>query len=259
MAKRLLEGLRGIRLALDGEETRGEQFQPTLRIGFVERSPGVGQDLFDDRSCVDIFGRTCEFVEIVAVEARQRPNRRGDGFGRFAGIEAELREQGREFAVLLLELGNEQAKAVALRHDLAEQRLEAAFARPVEDAGEGCRQAWVFRDRRPGDHRPARFGDQRPLHLLVEHLEMAGNVRLERKLMEDRFAECVDGLDLQAARRLQRLGKQPPRPPQPFRAGPLAFQLLDVRGEIGVGAHCPCRQGRRRRASPCSPPRRACR
>ena len=57
---------------------------------------------------------------------------------------------------------------------------------------------------------------------------MAGDVRLERKLMEDRLAEGVDGLDLQAARRLQRLGEQPARPAQLVGVRAVAFELLDL-------------------------------
>ncbi len=57
---------------------------------------------------------------------------------------------------------------------------------------------------------------------------MTGDVRLERKLVQDRLAESVDGLDLQPARRLQRLGEQPPRAAQLFVGArlPPAFDLL---------------------------------
>ncbi|MNL55790.1 hypothetical protein D3C87_1792250 [compost metagenome] len=37
---------------------------------------------------------------------------------------------------------------------------------------------------------------------------MAGNIGLERKLMQQRLAKGMDGLDLQATGRFQRLGKQ---------------------------------------------------
>ena len=45
----------------------------------------------------------------------------------------------------------------------------------------------------------------------VEHIELAGNVRLEGKLMQQTLAEGMDRLDLEAAGRLQRLREEPPR------------------------------------------------
>ena len=39
---------------------------------------------------------------------------------------------------------------------------------------------------------------------------MPGDIRFQRKLVQQRFAEGVDRLDLQATRRFQRLGKEPP-------------------------------------------------
>ena len=74
----------------------------------------------------------------------------------------------------------------------------------------------------------ARVGHQRLLHLLVEHFEMAGDVRLQRELVQHRLAEGVDGLDLQPARRFQRLGEQPPRAAQLSSIGPAAFQRFDL-------------------------------
>ena len=46
---------------------------------------------------------------------------------------------------------------------------------------------------------------------LVEHVEARRDVGLERELMQQLRAEGMDGLHLQAARRLQRRGEQPPR------------------------------------------------
>jgi hypothetical protein len=58
------------------------------------------------------------------------------------------------------------------------------------------------------------------LHLrrLVEHVEVGGDVRFEGKLVQELGAEGVDGMHLEAARRLQRAGKKPPRQ-GPLRAG----------------------------------------
>ena len=47
---------------------------------------------------------------------------------------------------------------------------------------------------------------------IVEHRELAGHVRLEGKLVQQPFAEGVDGLDLQPARRLQRAWRRAAAP-----------------------------------------------
>ena len=46
---------------------------------------------------------------------------------------------------------------------------------------------------------------------LIEHGEMWRDRGLERKTLQQAFAETVDGMDLQAAARFQRQGEQPPR------------------------------------------------
>ena len=54
------------------------------------------------------------------------------------------------------------------------------------------------------------------------------------KLVQDRLAEGVDGLDLQPARRLQRLGEQPARPLQLVGAGRRAFEPVDLSADSAV-------------------------
>ena len=60
--------------------------------------------------------------------------------------------------------------------------------------------------------RPASTVEKLRGRRLVEHGEARADIGLERELMQQPRAEGVDGLHLQAARRLQRRGKQPPRP-----------------------------------------------
>ena len=72
----------------------------------------------------------------------------------------------------------------------------------------------------------------------VQHLEARRDIGLERKLVQQPRAEGVDGLHLQPARRLQRLGEQPARP-----RAPLRVRLAGLRS-----ARSP-RRARRRRAS----------
>src|SRR3546814_3116791 len=59
-----------------------------------------------------------------------------------------------------------------------------------------------------GQNGIARRLDQLGGAALVHHLEMRRDPRFQRKAAEQRFAEAVDGLDLEAARRLQHLGKE---------------------------------------------------
>ena len=65
---------------------------------------------------------------------------------------------------------------------------------------------------------------------LFQHLEARRDVGLERKLLQEPRAEGVDGLHLQAAGRLQRLGEQLARP-----RAPLGVDLLDAgQADFGV-------------------------
>ena len=64
-------------------------------------------------------------------------------------------------------------------------------------------------------HEGARFRHQLRRQPVVQHGEMPGHIGFQRKLVQQRLAEGVDGLDLQPARRFQRLRKQPPRPGKP--------------------------------------------
>ena len=97
LAQRLLEELVGIGLAVDLQEARDEQFQPALRIGFGEGLRGGRQDVLDDRLVRRPLRPHPRIPsKPAAVEARQRPDRRGDRVRRLAGVEAEFLEQRRK-------------------------------------------------------------------------------------------------------------------------------------------------------------------
>ena len=113
------------------------------------------------------------------------------------------------------------------------------LAGALQDVGEGLGELGICRPRRAGDHVAPRLGDQRLLHLLVEHLEMAGDVGLQRELVQHRLAEGVDGLDLQAARRLQRLGEQPARTAQLVGVRPAPSSSAICSASSVVGEHRP--------------------
>ena len=54
----------------------------------------------------------------------------------------------------------------------------------------------------------AGFGDIACLFQLVQQLKMAGHIGFQRELVQQRFAEGMDGLDAQSARRVERKGKE---------------------------------------------------
>ncbi len=71
---------------------------------------------------------------------------------------------------------------------------------------------------------------------------MAGHIGLQRKLVQQSFAEGVDRLDLQTTRRFQRLGKQPPRLGDLHGIRLMTFDSRDPRAQLVVGENRPFRQ-----------------
>ena len=87
--------------------------------------------------------------------------------------------------------------------------------------------------RRPGHHR--RSG-------VIHDPETGRNAGLERKPPQQLFAESVDGLDLQPARRLQRLGEQGARTGQVREPERAAFQPCQLVGKLDIWRHRPAAQ-----------------
>ena len=79
---------------------------------------------------------------------------------------------------------------------------------------------------------------------LVQHGETRRHIGLEGELVQQPGAEGVDGLHLQAARRLQRRGEQPPRARAEFGVGLLLGAQPDAGVERGVIERGPFRQRR---------------
>ncbi|MNY57879.1 hypothetical protein D3C86_1941440 [compost metagenome] len=71
---------------------------------------------------------------------------------------------------------------------------------------------------------------------------MAGDIGFQRKLVQQRLAEGVDGLDFQPARCFQRLGKQPARFGKLDAIRRLAFDGGDAVLKIGIRQSRPFRQ-----------------
>ena len=84
-----------------------------------------------------------------------------------------------------------------------------------------------------------RFTDECSLHQIIHHLEMTGNVRLKRELVQDRFTESMDGLDFKPAWRLQRACEQPSRRCKAGIVRSAAFQRFETFGQLFVGQDGP--------------------
>ncbi len=202
----------------------------------------MGQDVVDNDASIGGFGGAREAGKIIRQETGQRPDGRRYPLGGLPGPELEFVEQGLE--TVAAGRVDEGAQTVALAYDFGEQGIEPGFAAAFQHSGEGLGQ---FRVAGGGarNHVAARGGEQRRLHLRVEHFEMGRNVGLQRKLVQHRFAEGVDGLDLQPARCFQRLGEQAPRPAHGVAIGPATVQRLDPRRQFRVAKRRPFRQCRK--------------
>ena len=213
--QRLLERLAGIVWhAVRLQKPVGQEFQAAYRIGFGEGRHRMRQYIVENGARVAGVGRSHEVREVRRLKTRKRPDAPRDLRCRLAVREAEFLEQRPEPIARPADLEDEAAQGVALAHDLGEQRIEPGLAGPFQHGGEGLREFGIVAGARAGDHVAAGRGEQRPLHLRVEHLEVGGDVRLQRELVQHRLAEGVDRLDFQTARRLQRFGEQAARPPQ---------------------------------------------
>jgi hypothetical protein len=97
-------------------------------------------------------------------------------------------------------------EALAHPHDGLDQRIERILA-PDMRRDRVKRRAVVC-----SCHQVQQVGPQPPPGQVVDLAEPRRHAGLERKPPQKRGAEGVDGLDLQPARRLDRLGKERPGP-----------------------------------------------
>ena len=106
------------------------------------------------------------------------------------------------------------APADRFAHEVAKRLVGAGSHGGAERAAERA----VGRGSTFEQHGQCQLLEKLHLRRLVEHAEAGGDVRFEGKLVQELGAEGVDGLHLEAARRLQRAGKKPPRQ-GPLRTG----------------------------------------
>ena len=86
---------------------------------------------------------------------------------------------------------------------LSDQSIERRFARVSRDGRQGVAQGVVF-VKSAIQRLLARVGQQRAALDIVDDAKAGGNIGLERKEMQNPFAEGVDRLDLQSAGRFHR-------------------------------------------------------
>ncbi len=100
---------------------------------------------------------------------------------------------------------------VTLLDELAERILVGHVASMRQDDRQRLSERTLGMVRRPSQDPAARLDHQGCRIALREHVEMAGDIGFEGKLMEEAFAERVDRLDLEAAGSLEGPCKQAPR------------------------------------------------
>jgi hypothetical protein len=115
-----------------------------------------------------------------------------------------------------------------LAGEAAQQLVELAFAHVTRDAGKRLGKACVRLRARPAEHRLARIAHQLGGAALIEHLEMRGDVGFERKALQQRLTERMNGLDLHAAGRIEHARKEPARLAAAILARPSTGQRAQI-------------------------------
>ena len=129
----------------------------------------------------------------------------------FAGRETERRSKCRIDTALAAGLFEKCLNGGAVGDDCCQQLFEPGIVGEIENGRKGFRQFAILLACRGCEVCAAGIGKKRRGSTVVEHREMTGNIGFERKLVQQRFAEGVDRLNLQPARRFQCPGKQAPR------------------------------------------------
>ena len=122
--------------------------------------------------------------------------------------------------------------------DRAEQGVEGVFVAQAQHRAD--RSASIVS--LVGDDAGVKLAQQMGALGVVHFAKPARHVRFQGEAMQHRFAEGVDGLDLQSAGRFDRLREQATRAFQVFPSGTAARDLRKLARQIGFGHACPSRQ-----------------
>ncbi len=184
-------------------------------------------------------------IERVIGKLRNRPEFRQNIAFALVRIEAEGAMQGLDARFGNAQFGDIALQAVTSVHSLVQQRLQPHFTRCLQDIGKGGCDIHIATTMRGFEQLTPCFAHECCLHQVVHHLEMTGDIRLKRKLMQDGFAKRMDGLDFQAARRFQCAGEKPPCHRKARRARPATFKRFQPLGQFTIRQHRPFRQTRK--------------
>ena len=117
-----------------------------------------------------------------------------------------------QFALRLLGIHQHLAKDALLVERFGDRGRNLEVAEQPEQRFNRCRIGFAPQPGR--DHLLTRLDQQCVALVFLKHRKIERNARFARKPVQHAFAESVDGLDLEPARRFQRMREQRPRPLQ---------------------------------------------
>src|SRR5262249_11836823 len=128
---------------------------------------------------------------------------------------------GRRDAAAVIDPG---ADGITFADGLADHVFEGLVGGGRDGGGEGLAEHAFRRQGCVKQDAEANLAKALRLRRFVEHIEAGGDIRLERKMMQQPRAEGMNGLNLESARRLQRHSEQSPRERAPRR---IRFNVRD--------------------------------
>ena len=144
-----------------------------------------------------------------------------DAGGRRAGLKTERKAERGDVGLRVV-VG---AEGFGAAERLLKQLIELESARLARDEVE--RRRAVARGAEIRERRIARFEQHELRFPLVDHLEMGGDIGLERKEPQQPLGKGVQRLNLEAARRLDRTREQLPRETELLRTRPRSAAVDD--------------------------------
>ncbi|MNE15727.1 hypothetical protein D3C80_1086480 [compost metagenome] len=233
----------GIRFlfALGRQQCGLDEFHPPHRVRLPFRFPEGVSDIDDTRSA-DLVCKCQIGIECEPGEAGQGPEGRRCRFFGLSICDLHRLPQPGINAARLFGVEQKAAKGAAIGDDGGEQRFQPTFVGEIEHIGQRLGQFRIALRRNRRQKRTACFSQEGGCGPVIEYGKMTGDIGLQWKLMQQRLAESVDGLDFQAAGRFQRLGEQPARFRKLDAIWRSSFNGGDTVLKIGIRQSSPFRQ-----------------